>query len=225
MEILKLLSEKVAYHKQRSHRIEALIDGVFAIVMTLLVLDIRPPVGEIKIEDGVGSLLVHTFPKILTFVLSFSITGMFWLIFINQFNYIHTSDRQENIIVLFYLLFVSLIPFSTSFLSEHLGSRVATGFYIFNLLCIYLMNILHWLYSYHLGLVHVEGSDTLSVHKAILRRSNLALIAHVITAGCCFFSSSLALYLTIFLQVIFTFSGFLERLNQGRRNKPLQPIP
>lgn len=52
MEIPKL-NEKAAYHKQRSHRIEALADGVFAIAMTLLVLDIRLPLGEMNTEKEV----------------------------------------------------------------------------------------------------------------------------------------------------------------------------
>src|SRR5215207_6970875 len=124
--ISQALSEKTAYHKQRSHRIEGLSDAVFAIAMTLLVLDIRIPLKEIETETDAWLSLINISPKILTFILSFSVAGQFWSIFTNQFNYLHTSDRNEFIIGLIFLMFVSLLPFSTSFLSEHLWSRVAT---------------------------------------------------------------------------------------------------
>lgn len=114
MELLKSFGEKVAFHKQRSHRIEALADGVFAIVMTLLVLDIRTPLNEMDTERGLLLLLWHTIPKIFTFVLSFSLVGLFWVVLTNQFNYIQESDRNSIVIVIFFLLFVSLLPFSTS---------------------------------------------------------------------------------------------------------------
>ena len=73
MQLPKSLSEKVAYHKQRSHRIEALADGVFAIVMTLLVLDIRVPVMKLVPRQIFGIRWNTRLPKILTFFLSFSV--------------------------------------------------------------------------------------------------------------------------------------------------------
>jgi uncharacterized membrane protein len=217
MSISKSLFGSVAYHKQRSHKIEALADGVFAIVMTLLVLDIRIPFKEMNTENGLWHSLIQTSPKILTFILSFSVAGQFWSIFINQFNYIHISDRNENVIALFYLMFVSLLPFSTSFLSEHLWSRIATGFYIFNIVLIILFNILHWYYSYHVGLVKVDGNEEFVIHKAILSRTRTAFVAYAILIGCCFFSSYVALCGFILVHIIFTFSGFIKMLNSKRK--------
>lgn len=113
MKTLIEIKEDVAYKKQRSHRIEALADGVFAIAMTLLVLDIRVPLGEINTEQAIWLSLVHVFPKIFAFVLSFLVAGLFWTVFENQFNYIRTADRNENVI--FYLLMISFLPFQLLF--------------------------------------------------------------------------------------------------------------
>jgi uncharacterized membrane protein len=212
MEILKSFGERVAFHKQRSHRIEALSDGVFAITMTLLVLDIRIPLGRMTTEVNLWLALMHTVPKILTYVLSFSLAGQFWAVFMNQFNYIHASDRNGNIIAVFYFLFVSLLPFSTSFLSEHLWSKVAVGFYVFNIFFIVLLATLHWMYSYYAGLVQVEGNDRNVIHKAIMRLARTALVSYGVVACCCIFSSYLALCATICLQIAFTFIGFIEIL-------------
>ncbi len=210
MELLKSLGDKIAFHKQRSHRIEALSDGVFAIVMTLLVLDIRIPLNTIRTEYGLWVSLLHTVPKIFTFILSFLLVGQFWSVLINQFNYIHTADRNSSIIVIFYLLFVSLLPFSASFLSEHLWSRIATGFYVFNIIIIVAIATIHWLYCWHSGLVEVEENKEIAIHRAIMRLARTALVSYSIVAIFCFFSSYLALCTTIFLQLIITFTGFLE---------------
>ena len=213
MRISQTLLGSGAYHKQRSHKIEGLADGVFAIVMTLLVLDIRIPLKEMNTENGVWLSLLHILPKVLTFMLSFSVAGQFWSIFINQFNYVHTSDRNENIIAMFFLMSISLLPFSTSFLSEHLWSRVAIGFYTFNILLILLFHTLHWFYSYHSGLVKLEENGGNVIHKAIMNRARTAFIAYIIVVGCCFFNSYLAICGTILVHIIFAFNGFIEKLH------------
>jgi uncharacterized membrane protein len=208
-----------AYHKQRSHKIEGLADGVFAIAMTLLVLDIRIPLKELNTEKDVWLSLLDTMPKILTFILSFSVAGQFWSIFTNQFNYVHTSDRNEIIIAMFFLMSVSLLPFSTSFLSEHLWSRAAVGFYTFNMLLILLFHTLHWFYSYHSGLVKLEGDERVVIHKAIMNRARTALIAYLIVGGCCFYNSYMALCGTILMHIIFACTGFIEMVHFSARKK------
>jgi uncharacterized membrane protein len=223
MAILNALSERVGYRKQRSHRIEALADGVFAIVMTLLVLDIRTPIQEMNTELGLINSLMQTLPKILTFILSFTVAGQFWSTFTNQFNYIHSSDRNQNIIALFYLMFVSLIPFSTSFLSEHLWSRVAIGFYILNILLILIFQILHWLYSYKSGLMKSEDHEGLIVHKAMMARGKAALVGYILVVGFCALSSAVALCVTILVHTIFLFSGFIETVNSRLSKKVTRP--
>ncbi len=121
MELLKSFGEKVAFHKQRSHRIEALADGVFAIVMTLLVLDIRTPLNEMDSEKGLLVSLWLTIPKIFTFVLSFSLVGQFWVILTNQFNHIQESDRNSIIIVIFFYCLFHYFHFPRLFSANTYG--------------------------------------------------------------------------------------------------------
>ena len=215
MEIPKL-NEKVAYHKQRSHRIEALADGVFAIAMTLLVLDIRVPLGEMNTETEVWFSLLHVLPKILTFIFTFLIAGLFWTTFANQFNYIHSADRNENVLAIFYLLFVSLLPFSASFLSEHLESKVAVGFYILNIFIVAQTLRVHWLYCYHNGLVKTEENNEAIIHKTVMKRANFSTTIYIIAGICCYFNSSIALGILIFLQTFFTFNGFMELIKKRK---------
>jgi uncharacterized membrane protein len=220
MEILRSFGEKAAYHRQRSKRIEALGDAVFAIVMTLLVLDVRVPMQGLNSEMDLWIVLGNVLPKILTFILSFVVVGQLWSVFINQFNYIRGSDRNEIVIAIFYLLFVSLIPFSTSFLSEHLWSRVAVGFYLLNIMLALLILTIHWVYSYNSGLVREELMKKVIVHRAIMRRARTAFACYSIIVGFCFISSYLALGAIILLQIVFTFTGFIELIQSAiHRNK------
>jgi uncharacterized membrane protein len=71
--------------------------------MTLLVLDVRIPPGEINTEHEIWQSLVHLLPQILTFIIAFTLAGQHWISFINQFNYLQTADRNENVIAVFYL--------------------------------------------------------------------------------------------------------------------------
>lgn len=219
MRISHALLGSGAYHKQRSHKIEGLADAVFAIVMTLLVLDIRIPLKEMNSEFGVWRSLFDVMPKILTFILSFSVAGQFWSIFANQFNYVHTSDRNEILIAMFFLMSISLLPFSTSFLSEHLWSRVAVGIYVFNILLILLFHTLHWFYSYRSGLVKLEGNEAVVIHNAIMNRARTAFITYILVAACCFYQSHFALCATVLVHIIFTFAGFFEMMYSVVRQK------
>ena len=186
MRIPESLIGKIALHRQRSHRIEALADGVFAIAMTLLVLDIRLPIKELNTEHELWHSLLHISPKILTYIISFLAAGQFWIIFINQFNYIYAADRNENVIAVFYLMFISLLPFSTSFLSEHLWSRVAVGFYLFNILLIAVSLTIHWRYAYFRGLVKADNNQEDIIHRSLMKHAKIAFTAYSLVAFCCF---------------------------------------
>jgi uncharacterized membrane protein len=218
MKIAESISEKVAFHRQRSHRIEGLADGVFAIAMTLLVLDIHIPLGEINTEHDVWRSLIHLFPQILTFLIAFTFAGQFWISFINQFNYLQTADRNENVIAVFYLLFISMLPFSAAFMSRHLWSRVAVGCFLLNIQLISIMLAIHWLYSYHNGLVKVDGDQEAAIHKAVMSRARIALTSLGIVTVFCFFNSYLALGGIIFIQIMFTSIGFIDMLKKKKGN-------
>ena len=77
------------------HRIEALSDGVFAIALTLLVLDIRVPIREhVVYEKDLMVEFSRLTPKLLTYILSFMTLGIFWTAHSSQFHYIDKSDRN-----------------------------------------------------------------------------------------------------------------------------------
>ena len=94
---------------QNTKRIEAISDGVFAVAMTLLVLDIKVPIlTTIQTEAALAQSFCALTPKLLVYFLSFMTVGIFWTGQSTQFKYIEKSDRNLNWITLLFLLFISI---------------------------------------------------------------------------------------------------------------------
>lgn len=129
-------------------RLEAFTDGVFAIVVTLLVLDIKLPEGTTS--QNLHAHLVHILPALGTYALSFTIVGMYWIahhLAARMFRSIDTRVMWLNIL---FLLFVGLIPFSASLLSKFTLNTWAITIYGINILLINLAGwlVIHYLYRH-----------------------------------------------------------------------------
>ncbi|MFN8452784.1 MAG: TMEM175 family protein, partial [Anaerolineae bacterium] len=98
-------------------RIETLTDGVFAIVMTVLVFDIRVPVQEQVDQLGLLHALSLLAPNLLSYVITFVILGVFWVGHHNQYFYIRRADRSLLWINIFFMMAVALLPFSAGVFS------------------------------------------------------------------------------------------------------------
>jgi uncharacterized membrane protein len=95
----------------------ALSDGVFAIAMTLLVLNIAvPDLGPSPPpQEGLRAVGVDVIPRVVTFAVSFFLAGMYWMIHHRTFQYIRRVDQPLLWLNLAALMLVCLFPFSTSF--------------------------------------------------------------------------------------------------------------
>jgi uncharacterized membrane protein len=97
-------------------RLEAFSDGVFAIVITLLILDIRFP----EVEYGqFWTTLISVLPRILAYVMSFIIIGLYWVTHHNSMHAMKKTDRGFLWLNILLLLCVSFIPFPTSLLGRY----------------------------------------------------------------------------------------------------------
>ena len=194
---------------QNIRRIEALSDGVFAIALTLLVLDIRVPVSESIVSE---KDLVHAFgtltPKLLTYFLSFMTLGIFWTGHSSQFHFIDKSDRNFNWINLSFLLFVSIVPFTTAFLSEYITFKFAIAIYWLNLFLLGMM--LFKILSYadkHNYFIH-DLADKSVIKKAMIRRGMVAQSLYAFGALLCFVSTYLSIAVLIAIQLYFVLALF-----------------
>jgi uncharacterized membrane protein len=110
-------------------RLVAFSDGVFAITITLLVLEIRPPTDDAELLDG----LVALWPSYLAYAVTFLFIGQVWVNHHVMFDHIRGADRTVLLLNTVLLMVVAFLPFATSVLAESLrsghGQRTAVAFY------------------------------------------------------------------------------------------------
>jgi uncharacterized membrane protein len=140
-------NRKNRYVGLKPARIEALSDGVFAIVMTLLVIELSVPIiSKLRAEEELGLMLLDMWPKFFAFVISFLVLGILWFTHHSQFHYAKRSNGTIAWLNILFLMFVALIPFSTAMIGEyHIYSKVAVIFWGTNgFLCMLMLNIIYW---------------------------------------------------------------------------------
>jgi uncharacterized membrane protein len=105
-------------------RIEAFSDGVFAIAITLLVLDIRLPHGGV--EGHLAADLVALWPSYLAFALSFFVIIVSWITYLDFMRLVRAVNRRSLLAYAFFLFYVTCVPFSTTVLAA-IGHGPADG--------------------------------------------------------------------------------------------------
>lgn len=109
------------------NRIEALADGIFAVAMTILVLELHvPDLGKDLSEAHLVSALEAVLPKVLSFVSGFVILGTLWIGHRHQFHYIRRSNRAILWINLVFLLAISSLPFLIALLGTYGPMRLTS---------------------------------------------------------------------------------------------------
>jgi uncharacterized membrane protein len=157
---------------------EAFSDGVFAIAITLLVLEIAVPAGS---ERDLWSAVLDEWPSYLAYLVSFSTVGAVWVghTVITEFLVRATSVLIRLNLLL--LMVVSFLPFPTKLLAEYVGEdrpeRVATTIYGLNLLLTAVLLSVIWRYAVSEGLIRSDIADE-SV-KVITRRLTPGLVGYV----------------------------------------------
>jgi uncharacterized membrane protein len=126
-------------------RIEAFSDGVFAIAITLLVLDLKVP-RELRGEAELWRALVAQWPSYLSFLTSFATILIMWINHHRMFTLIGRSDHRLMVYNGLLLLGVTVVPFPTSLIAQYLrhdGERLAAlvfnGTYIYLAICFNLL--------------------------------------------------------------------------------------
>jgi uncharacterized membrane protein len=151
---------------QSLDRLAALSDGIFAVAMTLLVLDLHVPVaavlhtqrplwegGVLQSEQVLWNALAPIAPRLLAYLMTFLTLGIFWIAQQAQLEHFTRSNRDLTWIHLAFLLAVTLMPFSTGLLAEFITYRLALVVYWLNLLLLGAMLFSSWRYARSAGLI------------------------------------------------------------------------
>ena len=176
-------------------RLEAFSDGVFAVAITLLVLQFAVP----EVESGhLFTALLGQWPQLVTYVASFLTIGVVWVNHHTIFSGLRSVDRPIQFINLVLLIFVVLVPYPTELLGHFLNSRldgsVAAAFYAVVMTCMAItFQVLVGYALTHPGLLrpHVRA---MSLSK-VLPRFAVGLVVYVVSIGLAFVSSWLVVAL------------------------------
>lgn len=130
------------------NRLEALTDAVFAIVMTLLVLEISIPVIEESVlQAELPRRLLELGPKLYSYVLSFIVLGLLWNLHHISFHSIKRCDAGLVWLNIIFLMFIALIPFSTSLIGDYGTEHISFAVYASNVLLAITMRLIIWTYA------------------------------------------------------------------------------
>jgi uncharacterized membrane protein len=126
-------------------RVAALSDGVFAIIITLLVLEVHVP--ELTQGQSLNQALGEVRPSLTAFLISFILAGMYWVGHRDLFALIRRTDRGLVWLNILYLLPLCLLPFGAGLLGRYDQEPVALRIYGLLLVAIAVMRVVIWLYA------------------------------------------------------------------------------
>jgi len=182
-------------------RLQTLADGVFAVAMTLLVLDLRLPGVEAAGNHELWDQLQRLGPQFAAYLLSFTMLATFWLAQHTFLERCQRSDRTLAWATLIFLFFVSTLPFAASTLAEHTDLTLAVLLYWSNLLGLGLTLGLQIWHADRAGLV--ADPDELSL---VRRRLVLAQSLYAVAAALSFLSPPVGIAGLALVQLFFIVS-------------------
>ena len=161
-------------------RLETLVDGIFAIAMTLLVLGLAVPVIRPPITNaGVETALISIIPNFISLVVSFILLAVFWKIHHRIFKQINKMNGTLLWINVVWLLFIVLVPFSATLTGDYGAFTIANVIFNIYMLGIAILLYLNWHYADHKNFIHEKISDEEVTFTKIV---NFSFILVAITA-------------------------------------------
>jgi uncharacterized membrane protein len=194
---------RVTYNRvagQSVERLAALSDGIFAVAMTLLVLDLRVPAAEaVHGEHDLWRGMVGFAPRLLMYMMSFLTLGIFWVGQQTHLNYLARSDRRFSWIHIGFLFAVSLMPFSTTLLAAFPAYRVALLAYWFNIVLLGAILYTGLIWSMRAALVKPELTSEIAT--AFCRRIIIGQSLYAFGAALCIFNTYWSIGFIVLVQL------------------------
>jgi len=189
------------------NRLEALIDGIFAVALTLLVLDIKLPDDvAIATNDELVTRLVGLERHFVIYVITFVVIGMYWINHHIQFHFVVRTNRTLIWINLLYVLLISFLPFATDLIGDHEHLVLPCEIYGGTLVVLSGFSYLHMEYlRRHPELASGEFTPVVAV--LIQRRIALFALVPIVSMAVAFFSTRAAVYTYVLLGLMHFFPG------------------
>ena len=195
-------------------RLAALSDGIFAVAMTLLVLDLHlPTAAQVHGEGELLAALGALGPQWITYGMSFLTLGIFWAGQQTQLNHLAEGTRDLTWIHLGFLFAVTLLPLSTRLLAEFFAYRAALGIYWLNIFVLGAMLFWSWSYATRANLVKADTPE--EVRGSICRRIVIAQSLYAAGAALCFIHTWLSIAAIVLVQLNYALAPRLWGRKRG----------
>jgi uncharacterized membrane protein len=186
-------------------------DAVFAIAITLLVIEIKiPDIHENVSDKLLLAALAHLIPKFFGFIVSFFLIGLYWTVHHRMFGFvINYTPRLLRLNILF-LFFIALMPFATGFYGEYAGAelfikqlKVPMTFYVLNISCVGIFNYIMWVYiSNPKNKLIDHTTDRLTLKLARIRSIAVPIIFLCMLPVAYFIHVVVAVYIPMFIPLV-----------------------
>ena len=188
-------------------RLEAFSDGVFAIAITLLIIEIKvPSAAEVLAAHGLWPALAHHWPSFLGYTISFVTIGIMWANHHAVFTYVRKTDRAFLLANVFLLMTIAFLPFPTAVLAEYLPEpEVRVSAAVFYGLALVLTAVgfnLVWFFGIR-GRRLLGGSIDEAGVRTISSRYRLGVPSYTLTTAAAFVSVTLSLALHLALALLY----------------------
>jgi uncharacterized membrane protein len=206
------------HEPKQTGRLEAFSDGVFAIAITLLVLEIKVP-GELPEGAHLSEALGQQWPSYLAFVTSFATIGIMWLNHHRMFSYITRVDHTLLLLNGLLLLGITFVPFPTALLAEyiqHPDQQVAAAVYSGTFVGLALVFNLLWGYATHQARLLDPSVDQEMVRK-ITRQYRFGPPLYLVAFALAWVNAAVSLGLNLLLALFFTIPDLDQLAWPGNR--------
>jgi uncharacterized membrane protein len=217
------MSQQLHNELKKEFQLERMIlfsDAVFAIAITILVIEIRVPEipKELVTEQKLLESLDHLIPKFVGFLISFMIIGLYWQVHHRMFGFVVNYTRRTLWLNLFFLLAVVLMPFSTAFYSEYVLRLLKTPIivYVVNICFLGFMNFFLWKHLTNPKLSLTEGV-TREEDIIFSFRSIAVPLVFIVAAFVYFFNPMVAAFLPSLLPLLMRI--ITKRIRGSFKNK------
>lgn len=190
-------------------RLEALTDGIFAIAMTILVLNVTVP-HNTSVAAFLPALEASIVHKLFIYAGSFIILGTQWIGMDFQHGFLVKVDRPYLWVNIFFLMFLCVVPFSASLVASYPHFPISIYFYAINLILLNVMQLIMWHYaqSYHLN---STTAKTLEINRSILRRIYIAPIFYILSMLLSHWHTGVAFLALILPPLIHSMPGAVDK--------------
>jgi uncharacterized membrane protein len=203
---MRVTGTELADNQKETGRIEAFSDGVFAIAITLLVLDIKVP-SELADLGALVAAMRGLGPSLLAYVISFATVGIIWINHHRVFTLISRSDHTFLLLNTFLLFWVAFVPFPTSLLARSIAQKpevamIGAMVYSATFFLISIAFNLLWRYASYKNRLIDKKANPASV-RAISRSYAFGPLLYVLAFVLAFVSAPASVVLNMLLAVFF----------------------